>query len=437
MKQILTLLSISITLFSNDITAQSAQKCGTVKAMQKMEESYPGYVQGSKNLFNEFYNSNQNRAISDTFLYVRVVVHVVYNTPQENLPDSVILNQIQVLNNDFGRMNADTVNMRPVFDPIAGVDSRIRFVLADTDPLGNPTNGITRTSTTKTTFFSLLGGGLAEDVKSSADGGIDPWDQSRYLNIWVCDLSVPILGTVILGYAVPPSGLPNWDAGVTNGISDGVVIQYQVFGANNPNPLSLGGTTYAVKGRTPVHEVGHYLGLRHIWGDETNCVGEDGIMDTPKATDASAQDCDASKNTCTDNIASIDMPDMIENYMDYSAEDCQNSFTMDQMLFVRWVIRGFRPDIATLSFTGIDKIKKTDTFVLAPNPTNEIINLTAANGSIISSVKIYNTSGLQVYGVNCSNSRVTLNTLDLAEGIYFLELTSNQNIERLKFVVIH
>jgi hypothetical protein len=131
------------------------------------------------------------------------------------------------------------------------------------------------------------------------------------------------------------------------------------------------------------------------------------------------------------------MPDMIENYMDYSAEDCQNSFTMDQMLFVRWVIRGFRPDIATLSFTGIDKIKKTDTFVLAPNPTNEIINLTAANGSIISTVKIYNTSGQQVYGVNCSNSRVTLNTLDLAEGIYFLELTSNQNIERLKFVVIH
>lgn len=437
MKKTATYLSILIALFAKDLKAQSTQKCGTVPAMQKMEESHPGYTQSSMQLFNDFYNSNQQRAISDTFLYVRVVVHVVYNTPQENLPDSVIFNQIQVLNNDFGRMNADTVNMRPVFDPVAGVDSRIRFILADTDPQGNPTNGITRTSTTKTTFFSLLGGGLAEDVKSSATGGKDPWDQSRYLNIWICDMSIPLLGPAILGYAVPPSGLPNWDAGSTNGIGDGVVIQYQLFGSNNPNPLNVGGTNYAVKGRTPVHEVGHYLGLRHIWGDETNCVGEDGIMDTPKATDASSQDCDSVKNTCTDNIAGVDMPDMIENYMDYSSEDCQNSFTMEQVQFMRWVIRSFRTDIATFSFTGNEEKDFQNAIILTPNPSNEQVNIVTKNAAIFTSMNVYDISGQMVLSQNFYNQNLQLNTSQLSNGLYFIELIGNKGIQQAKLMVKH
>ena len=437
MKNIFTFLLITPLLIVSHAKAQFTQKCASHKAMQKMEETHPGYLQGTKDLFNEFYANNNSRAISDTFLNVRVVVHVVYNTPEENLPDSVIFNQMSILNNDYGRMNADTVNMRPVFAPIAGVDSRIRFVLADTDPQGNPTSGITRTSTTKTTFFSLLGGGLAEDVKLSANGGKDPWDQTRYLNIWICDMSIPFLGPAILGYAVPPSGLPNWDAGSTDGISDGVVIQYQVFGSNNPNPLTVGGTTYVIKGRTPVHEVGHYLGLRHIWGDATACAGDDGIDDTPQATDASAQDCDATKNTCTDNIAGIDMPDMIENYMDYSAEDCQNSFTKNQVEFVRWVIRNFRTDIATVSFTDVKEIANEEIISLAPNPANENINIVSKNGSKIIAVSLYNMAGQLVLINNCNDVKTSINTTALSEGIYFVELTTPQSTQRAKLVLTH
>lgn len=437
MKNIFTFLLITPLLIVSHAKAQFTQKCASHKAMQKMEETHPGYLQGTKDLFNEFYANNNSRAISDTFLNVRVVVHVVYNTPEENLPDSVIFNQMSILNNDYGRMNADTINMRPVFAPIAGVDSRIRFVLADTDPQGNPTNGITRTSTTKTTFFSLFGGGLAEDVKLSANGGKDPWDQTRYLNIWICDMSIPFLGPAILGYAVPPSGLPNWDAGSTDGISDGVVIQYQVFGSNNPNPLTVGGTTYVIKGRTPVHEVGHYLGLRHIWGDATACAGDDGIDDTPQATDASAQDCDATKNTCTDNIAGIDMPDMIENYMDYSAEDCQNSFTKNQVEFVRWVIRNFRTEIATVSFTDIKDIAKEEIVSLAPNPANDNVNIVTKSGSKIISVGLYNTAGQQVLINNCNDYKASINTATIAEGIYFVEITTQHTTQRTKLVVKH
>jgi hypothetical protein len=168
MKNIFTLSVLLCTFTATKTFSQNLQKCGNMSAMQQMELFHPGYLQSTSDLFNRFYNSNNNRAISDTFLYVRVVVHVVYNTPEENLPDSVILNQMKIFNDDFSRMNADTVNMRPILAPIAGIDSRIRFVLANTDPQGNPTTGITRTSTTRTTFFSLAGGGLAEDVKSSA-----------------------------------------------------------------------------------------------------------------------------------------------------------------------------------------------------------------------------------------------------------------------------
>jgi hypothetical protein len=426
-----------LALFASNVKAQSLQKCGAVAAMQQIEMNSPGYLQSTKDLFTQFNNSDQNRAISDTFLYVRVVVHVVYNTPEENLPDSVILNQINILNNDYGRMNADTVNMRSVFAPIAGVDSRIRFLLANTDPQGNPTNGITRTSTTKTTFFDLLGGGIAEGVKSTANGGIDPWDQSHYLNIWVCDMSIPFIGPAVLGYAVPPSGLPNWDAGATDGIGDGVVIQYQVFGSNNPNILSVGGTNYAVKGRTPVHEVGHYLGLRHIWGDANNCTGEDGIADTPQANDASQQDCDDTKNTCVDNIAGIDMPDMIENYMDYSAEDCQNSFTMQQVQFMRWVIRSHRADIATISFTGINAINESEILFTTPNPANESVLISAPIGSNKALLNIYNTSGNLVMSKEIMTNKILIDTQNFAEGIYFIELSRNANTLRNKLVIVH
>jgi hypothetical protein len=433
----ITSFVIIALLFSGLLRAQHSQKCATVSAMNVKEALQPGYIQSTKTLFTNFYNENSSRSISDTFLYVRVVVHVVYNTPEENLPDSVILNQIDILNKDYGRMNADTINMRSIFDPIAGVDSRIRFLLANTDPQGNPTNGITRTSTTKTTFFSLLGGGLAEDVKSTANGGIDPWDQSRYLNIWVCDMSIPFLGPAVLGYATPPSGLPNWDPGATDGISDGVVIQYQVFGSNNPNPLNVGGTTYAVKGRTPVHEVGHYLGLRHIWGDATNCAGDDGIVDTPQATDASQQDCDASKNTCTDNIVGSDLPDMIENYMDYSAEDCQNSFTMDQVLFVRWVIRTKRIDIATVSFTGVTDNENENKFVLSPNPANTQVSIKTTNGSIIDDVKLYNIAGQNMLHTGEFKELTSIDISNLPNGIYFMEILAQNKVSRTKLVIRH
>jgi|688.fasta_scaffold119039_2 hypothetical protein len=401
----------------------SHERCGAVSVAQKMNQSIPGYATQFDQWLEEFKSSNASRAAGyDSTLFVRVVVHVVYNTPQQNLDDSVILNQINILNRDFGRTNADTVNMRTDFNGVKSTNSKIVFFLAQTDPNGNPTTGITRTSTSTTTFFDLLNGGLAEGVKYTAEGGIDAWDTDRYLNIWVCNMAIPLLGPSILGYATPPDGLPNWDPGSTTGIVDGVVIQFQAFGDNNPNPLTALGTTFTVKGRTPVHEVGHYLGLRHIWGDENNCTGTDGMDDTPGAEDASAQDCDASKNTCVDNIQGQDLPDMIENYMDYSAEDCQNSFTKMQVDFMRWVLRTKRSNVHWTSLTSTVEVEQTPTLSIVPNPANDFIRVNAglgveATGEII----IRDVCGKQVVQQRL-NKGEGMDVSDLKPGIYFVSL---------------
>ncbi|MFN5910844.1 MAG: hypothetical protein ACK45H_05880, partial [Bacteroidota bacterium] len=265
------LILLSFILLMNIVViAQNVHRCMTPHAIDFQETLTQGY----KALVQESFNRAKKKGgllKADPIYTIPVVVHVVYNTAEQNIPDSVIYDQIKVLTDDYNRWNADTVNMRADFEPVKG-NPRIRFVLAQIDAQGNATTGITRTQTSVESFgsFALLTGSFAdlEKVKSTADGGHDPWDQSRYLNIWVCNMSLPLLGPALLGYATPPPGLPNWPIGQTpTGLSDGVVIQFQAFGSNNPVPLQFGQTAFEVAGRTCVHEVGHYLGLRHIWGD--------------------------------------------------------------------------------------------------------------------------------------------------------------------------
>jgi hypothetical protein len=415
------------------------ERCGAVSVANKIESTNPGLNARYNNLIDDFKNSGAQRSAAyDTTYFIKVVVHVVYNTPQQNLHDSVILNQINILNNDFQRNNADTVNMRAVFNGVKSTNSKIVFVLSNTDEQGNPSTGITRTNTTNTTFFDILSGGLAEGVKSTADGGIDPWDPQRFLNIWVCNMAIPIIGPSVLGYATPPDNLPNWDPGASNGLIDGVVIQFQAFGSNNPNPLTSLGTTFTVKGRTPVHEVGHYLGLRHIWGDATNCTGTDGMDDTPSANDASAQDCDANKNTCADNIQGVDLPDMIENYMDYSSEDCQNTFTKMQVDFMRWVLVTKRPQVFFTSVAGLTANENKSSFSIVPNPASNFI-------SIQNGLSDYHQGELlirDVFGkllvqqkINSMNENDLIDVSGLNKGIYFVSFSADGgNVEVGKFI---
>ncbi|MBK7127753.1 MAG: T9SS type A sorting domain-containing protein [Crocinitomicaceae bacterium] len=408
--------------------AQQYNHCGTHQAILDYDANHPGYLE---NVNETFYRAKQTGSQDRSTVYIiPVVVHIVYNTPQENLDDSVIFNQIARLNEDYRRLNEDTTNTRDTFLTIVG-DSYIEFQLAMFDPDGNPTTGITRTYTAQNSFFGV-GGTPAEGVKSTANGGIDPWDQSRYLNIWVCDMSlfdIPFL----LGYATPPADLPHWPAGSTDGMSDGVVIQYQAFGSNNPNELDAGSGPIDVQGRTTVHEVGHYLGLRHIWGDG-DCTAEDGIDDTPNAADQSNQDCNFSSNTCTDNIGTLgDLPDMVENYMDYSAETCQNSFTLGQIDMMRAILENYRYDLINGNpALGVEN-GEIHSFSIYPNPASGNFIIEGLNTES-KTITIYSETGSQLQIITTTDQQIVIDAL--AAGVYFISVLQGEALEMRKVVVL-
>lgn len=244
---------------------------------------------------------------SATLYTIPVVVHVVYNTSAQNLSDAIIQSQIDVLNKDFSRTNADASNTPAAFLGVAA-DCQIRFQLATRDPNGNTTTGIVRKSTTRSYFEYGGSDPNGVFVKQSANGGSDAWNTSQYLNMWVCNFGGS--SSSLLGYATFPT-----DAGT---YKDGVVMGYKYFGVNP----SLGGVFGY--GRTATHEVGHWLNLRHTWGD-ANC-GNDLVSDTPTQQTSSSGCPSFPRRTCGNTTNG----DMFMNYMDYTDDQCMNMFTNGQ-----------------------------------------------------------------------------------------------------------
>src|ERR1043165_507700 len=159
--------------FFSAFSQANLRRCGTFDVMQYREQQQPGYLNQVRNCFSnaqQLARANKaNRSGNDTVYYVQLVFHVVYTSAAENIPDSVIYSQVEVLNEDYRRLNADTVRTRPEFLPVAG-DARIQFYLANTDPDGNPTNGITRTAGNG----GIIGfNPFQENMKSAAMGGKD------------------------------------------------------------------------------------------------------------------------------------------------------------------------------------------------------------------------------------------------------------------------
>ena len=187
-------LLISFSLFSQ-------RNCGTMQYHQQMLDEDPSLFQKMQDqeiqiqqwILNN--TGNENTSV----ITIPVVVHVVYYNNTENISDNQIFSQIDILNEDFRRLNADTTNTPTGFLPVAA-DCEIEFCLAQKDPNGNTTTGITRTQTSQTSFSTN------DDVKYTASGGHDAWNTSEYMNIWVCDISGGILG-----YAQFPGGNPNED----------------------------------------------------------------------------------------------------------------------------------------------------------------------------------------------------------------------------------
>ncbi len=245
---------------------------------------------------------------------IPVVVHVVYSDAAGNISDAQVQSQIDVLNQDYRAKNPDTVKTPNIWKGLIS-DARVQFVLAATDPVGAPTNGITRTATFVASF------GTDDAVKSAATGGADPWPSATYLNIWVCQL-----GGDFAGYAHFPGSPPE---------VDGVVILNTAFGTigTAAQPFNLG--------RTTTHEVGHWLNLIHIWGDRLDCNGTDDVDDTPPAQAPNYHKPVFPHVSCNNGPNG----DMFMNYMDYVDDDSMFMFTQGQVSRIAATLDGPRNTI--------------------------------------------------------------------------------------------
>lgn len=343
----------------------------------------------------------------ETVVNIPVVVHVVYNSGEQNISDQQIRSQIEALNKDFRKLNADTANIPAHFRPFAA-DARISFSLANTDPKGFATTGIIRKQTSVKGFL------MDDAVKVTATGGDDAWDSNSYLNIWVCNL-----GNGILGFSSPLGA----DSKV-----DGVVIKFSAFGTTgNVNaPYN--------KGRTTVHEVGHWLGLVHIWGDQ-DC-GDDFIDDTPPQKTSSRGCPTGTVVTC----GNAPTGNMYMNYMDLTDDPCMNMFTLGQTSRMRHLFDTAAPRAKLLASKGssgvglqppveIPAVGYPAAFI-SPNPArNELIvdfgsNATSAMGETIN---VYSQYGQLMMKKIVTSTKMYLNISSFAVGVYYVRVGEKNN----------
>lgn len=328
---------------------------------------------------------------------IPVVVHILYNQPQENISDEKVFSQVQVLNESFRRLHADTINTPEWFKSIAA-DCGIEFQLAVSDPQRRATTGITRKYTPVVKWNSN------DEMKFSARTGTDAWDTENYLNIWVCNLNS------VAGYSSFPGGPSE---------KDGIVISYNVFGKNSKAGYNMG--------KTAVHEIGHWLGLRHIWGD--SYCGDDWVDDTPKQANFTPGCPSGIRPSCS----SEPNGDMYMNYMDLTQDACINLFTEGQKERMRSFFEPGGARRTILSSYGllpplINEIplpEETPLWLhpqLYPNPaaTELILDLSYDIRWIGQHIRITNAQGQYVMQAQINSKVVKMNIANLKPGLYFL-----------------
>ncbi|MGB5984119.1 MAG: zinc metalloprotease [Desulfobacterales bacterium] len=297
------------------------RSCASMQAHMGLLDRYPQFRNNQSRLHqltNTYILSGAaRRAARAAPKRIQVVVHVVFNTDNENISDDQIMSQMDVLNADFSIKNGDLSNIPEPFKDLLG-NPNLKFSLADTDPMGNPTHGITRQQTTRNSFSHDQ-----DPVKFSASGGTDAWDTQRYLNIWVCSLD-----DGLLGYAQFPGGPED---------TDGVVILNSAFGTQGMAQAPFD------KGRTTTHEVGHYLNLSHIWGNSlvANCSDSDFVDDTPNQFGPNFGTPQFPAVSCENQPEG----DMFMNYMDYVNDEAMVMFTHGQVARMQAALEEARKDL--------------------------------------------------------------------------------------------
>ncbi|MEO8405981.1 MAG: M43 family zinc metalloprotease [Chitinophagaceae bacterium] len=334
------------------------------------------------------------RGGSTYVITIPVVVHVLYHTSDENVPDQFIINQLKTMTDCYRRLNADSVNTPDRFKALAA-DCEIEFKLAISDPNRKATSGIIRKYTNTTKWMS------DDKMKFASTGGDDAWDSKSYLNVWVCNLNY------VLGYATFPGG---------DATKDGVVINYNAMKWN----------------KTMVHETGHWFGLHHTWGD-SDC-GDDYVDDTPKQSSPTPGCPSGIRLSCNNGPNG----DMYMNYMDVTGDACTNLFTEGQKARIRAIFETGGARNAILTSYALKTPTTTSEIPppgedggqpitvlppkIFPNPAGNETTLDISDNKqlIGNTIIITNTQG-QVVTTSYVNAKLTrVNVSMLKPGIYFL-----------------
>ena len=316
-RKIILVISFTLAICSNLFPQRI---CGTMDYLHNQELNDPQVklaLQQLQDYTNKWVTTYPDYLIKGrtNVVTIPVVVHIVWNSSDQNLPNQRIYEQIEILNRDYSGQNPHSMGG---FPNSLKTNTLIQFVLAKTAPDGNPTNGILRIHTNKTSFTKN-----DDAVKFTAQGGDNAWDPNKYLNIWICKLSGGLCGYAQFPYQSRSGGVNS---------TYGLVIHYEYFG--------LTGTTYPYNGGgTTSHELGHCFNLFHIWGDDSSnpyqctsgncCEGIDYCNDTPNQSVATSG---APTGIVVDAWSSNSPGINYQDFMDYTFDEAYANFTPDQAL---------------------------------------------------------------------------------------------------------
>ncbi|MFY0606922.1 MAG: choice-of-anchor J domain-containing protein [Cyclobacteriaceae bacterium] len=374
-------------------------RCATESLLSNhnRKESLQEFEQWLKVAKNGRLKTSQTNNSSASIYRVPIVFHIIHDGSSigngSNISDKRIMEQVEILNNDFRRLNTDASETPAEFLPVAA-DTEIEFVLAKQDPEGLPTTGIIRQRGSKDSYHPVN-----DEAVLTAESF---WDQDYYVNIWVTDLN-GFLGAAQFPFStIDGSETKNYKS------SDGLMLDYEYVGINPSAP------SFDSYGRTTVHEMGHYLGLKHIWGDG-GCSFDDFCEDTPRAENATF-DCPGTKFSCSSN-------DMIQNYMDYTDDVCMNLFTVCQKERMRTVLEMSPRRASLLTSPGLkEPIMVSNDLGIRSIVSPDQMNCETA---IIPSVEVrnYGTNVIESYSVNLFVNGVSIETLNVENSLNIGETT--------------
>ncbi len=405
------LLGIAILLSA---AAFGQRECASTEYLAVQKAMFPGLEQKFEQVENFIQHQKAQQKTFDNIangiqlIKIPVVVHILYNNASQNISEERIASQIDALNRDFRRKNPDTASTPVRFLPFAA-DIQIEFYLAKSDPDGRATNGIIRKQTPVTAFRT------DDKIKYDHTGGSNAWDTRSYLNIWVGPTQS------IIGYSSMPGSTQE---------TDGVVVATAAFGIHNSGPYNMG--------RTAVHEVGHWLGLKHIWGD--SYCGDDLVDDTPSQGNFTPG-CPTSFRTSCNNG---NLGDMYMNYMDYTSDACVNLFTEGQKQRMRSLLAPGGPRHSLTTSKGLQEPWNTSLPEPQPEPVTDVrifpnpvlsdlfLNLGEEwNGK---EVRITDMNGKMVARILVNGTRQKINTSSYRPGVYFISGSLNGHLVREKFI---